>query len=152
MQRFQKIIWNTLTRPEVSNGLIAAKLKRHLKYRGHVHFEPVSPYVIHPTLTQNKFYEDSFITTDPSNEEMFRFAAIGQIQGETGSVTYKIILNWKWNKWKYKWDWYRICSSWRSPNHPQNCIRQLLFLIVPAKRKIGFNFKWWILWGSRTSW
>lgn len=37
---------NTLPRPAVSNGLIAAKLKRDLKYSGHVYFHPVRPHMI----------------------------------------------------------------------------------------------------------
>ena len=36
---------NILPRPAISNGLIIVKLKRDLKYRGHVYFEPVRPHV-----------------------------------------------------------------------------------------------------------
>ena len=32
---------NILPRPAVSNGLIVVKLKRYLKCKGHVYFEPV---------------------------------------------------------------------------------------------------------------
>ena len=36
-------ICNLLTRPSVPNGLIVVKLKRDLKYRGHVYFELLRP-------------------------------------------------------------------------------------------------------------
>ena len=39
-------ICNILPRPADSNRLIAVKLKRDLKYRGYVYFEPVRPNVI----------------------------------------------------------------------------------------------------------
>ena len=38
---------NILPRPPVSNGLIAVKLKRDLKYRDHVGFESVCPYIVY---------------------------------------------------------------------------------------------------------
>ena len=40
-------ICNILPRPAVSNGLIMVKLKRGLKYRGHVYFEPVHPHTVY---------------------------------------------------------------------------------------------------------
>ena len=36
-------VCNILPRPGVSNGLTPVKLKRDLKYRGHVYLEPVGP-------------------------------------------------------------------------------------------------------------
>ena len=40
-------ICNILPRPADSSGLIAVKLKRDLKYKGYVYFEPVRPNVIY---------------------------------------------------------------------------------------------------------
>ena len=37
---------NILRRSAVSNGLIVVKLKRDLKYRGYVYFEPVRPHIV----------------------------------------------------------------------------------------------------------
>ena len=37
-------ICNILPRPAVSNGLIVVRMKRGLKYRGHVYFELVCPH------------------------------------------------------------------------------------------------------------
>ena len=37
-----------------SNGLIVVELKRDIKYRGYVYFEPVCPNVIHQTLNYLK--------------------------------------------------------------------------------------------------
>ena len=39
-------VCNILPRPAVANGLILVKLKRDLKYRGHVYFEPVRPHIV----------------------------------------------------------------------------------------------------------
>ena len=39
-------VCNTLPRPSISYGSIVVKLKRDLKYRGHVYFEPVCSHVI----------------------------------------------------------------------------------------------------------
>ena len=44
-------VCDILPRPADSNGLIVVKLKRDLKYRGHVYFEPVRPHVIYEALT-----------------------------------------------------------------------------------------------------
>ena len=41
---------NILPKLAVSNGLILVKLKRGLKYRGHVYFEPVLPHIIYQVL------------------------------------------------------------------------------------------------------
>ena len=44
-------ICNILLRPVVSNGLIEVKLKKNLKYRGHVYFEPVRPHIVYQAPT-----------------------------------------------------------------------------------------------------
>ena len=44
-------ICNILSRPAVSNGLIAIKLKCDLKYRGNVHFKQVLPHIIYQALS-----------------------------------------------------------------------------------------------------
>ena len=55
-------IYKVLPRPADNNGLILVKLKRHLKYRGHVIFEPVRPTVVCEAIRflkdHNKFYSD----------------------------------------------------------------------------------------------
>ena len=43
-------ICNIIPRPKVSNGLIVVKLKRGLKYRVHVYFEPVRPHIVFQDL------------------------------------------------------------------------------------------------------
>ena len=43
-------VCNILPKLAVSNGLILVKLKRGLKYRGHVYFEPVLPHIIYQAL------------------------------------------------------------------------------------------------------
>ena len=40
-------ICNVLPMPAVSSGSIVVKLKRNLKYRGHVYLEPARPHIIH---------------------------------------------------------------------------------------------------------
>ena len=88
-------ICNILPRPAVSNGIIVVKLKRDVKNRGHVYFEPVRPTIIYQALTylklHNKFYKDISIVKGLSSEDMFKFSDIVEIQGETGSVTEKNI-------------------------------------------------------------
>ena len=49
-------ICNLLPRPPVSSGLIVVKLKRDLKYRSQVYFEPVRPHIENQALTYLKFY------------------------------------------------------------------------------------------------
>ena len=77
-------ICNILSRPEVSNGLILVKLKRDLKYRGHVYLEPVRSHVIYQALTylksHNKFYEDISVTKAPSGEDMLIFLILMKIK------------------------------------------------------------------------
>ena len=48
----------------ISIGLISVKLRRDLKYRDHVYFEPVHLHTQHQTLAYlkyNEFYEDASI-------------------------------------------------------------------------------------------
>ena len=90
-------ICNILSRPAVSNGLIAVKLKCDLKYRGHLHFKQVLPHIIYQVLScfkyQNKFHADISIAKVLSSEKMFRFSDIEEFQGENESVTEKIMLD-----------------------------------------------------------
>ena len=55
-------ICSILPRPTFSNGLIVVTLKRDLKYKRHVYFEPATPHTVYQALTYlksyNKFYED----------------------------------------------------------------------------------------------
>ena len=70
-------VCKTLPRPADSNGLILVKLKRDLKYRGHVYFEPVRPTVVHNALnylkSHNKFYEDISVRQDFATNDMINF-------------------------------------------------------------------------------
>ena len=65
-------ICNILPRAVVSNGLAVVKLKRDLKYRGHVFFEPVSSHIGYQALTYLKSYlkfnKDEFIAKGLSSE------------------------------------------------------------------------------------
>ena len=92
-------ICNILPRSVVSNGLIVVKLKRDLKYRGRVYFEPVRPHIIYQALTylklHNIYYKDISIAKGLSSEDMFKFSDTVKIQGETESVTEKNISNGK---------------------------------------------------------
>ena len=76
-----KSICNILPRPADSNGLIVVKLKRDLKYRGHVYFEPVRPQAIYQALNylkvHNNFYEDISIQEGLTGNEMLNFTEIG---------------------------------------------------------------------------
>ena len=49
-------IWNISPRPTVSKGLIVVKLKRDLKHRGHVYFEPVCLHMAYRALNHLKYY------------------------------------------------------------------------------------------------
>ena len=86
-------ICHILPRPAVSNGLIRVKLKRDLKYRGLVYFEPVRRHIVYQTLTYlksyNKFYEDISIAKGFSSEDTFKFSDIVEIQGHSEWVTEK---------------------------------------------------------------
>ena len=69
---------NVLPRPINNNGLIIVKLKLHLRYRGHVYFQPVRPESIYATLNylknNNKFYEDISVSYDLSSNEILNVA------------------------------------------------------------------------------
>ena len=87
-------ICNILARAAVSNGLIVINLKRHLKYQGHVYFEPVRPHIIYEALTylksHNKVYKDISIEKRLSSQDRFKFSDIVEMQGETESGTENI--------------------------------------------------------------
>ena len=93
-------IWNILPRPTVSNRLIVVKLKRDLKYRGHIYFEQVWPHTAYQALTYlksyTKFYDDISIAKGLSSEKMFKFSDIVEIQWQSECFW------WKRNDWKYK--------------------------------------------------
>ena len=76
-----------------SDGLIAVKLKRDLKYRGYVYFEPVCANVIYQVLnylkTRNKFYEDIPILEGLSSKEMINFSETNEHQDIDESVHIK---------------------------------------------------------------
>ena len=69
---------NVLPRPVNNNELIIVKFKRHLRYRGHVHFKPVRPESIYAALNyltnNNKFYEDISVSYDLSSNEILNVA------------------------------------------------------------------------------
>ena len=69
------------------------KLKRDLKYRGYVYFEPVRPHIVYQVLTYlksyNKFYEDISIAKGLSSEDMFKFSDIVEVQGRSAWVLQK---------------------------------------------------------------
>ena len=73
------------------------KLKRDLKYRGYVYFEPVRPNVIYQALnylkTHNKFYEDISISAGLSGKEMINFSGIDKHQDITKSIHTRVISN-----------------------------------------------------------
>ena len=87
-------ICNILPKPAVSNRLVV-KLRRDLKYRGHVYFEPVCPQIIYHTLAylkpHNKLYENTSIGKGLSSEDMLGFFDIVEIQGQNRNVTEKNI-------------------------------------------------------------
>ena len=67
-------VCKVLPRAADSNGLIIVKLKRDLKYRGHVYFEPVRPLAVYNALRylveNNDLYADVTINDNLSSEEM----------------------------------------------------------------------------------
>ena len=69
---------NIFPTPADSDGLVVVKLKRDLKYRGYVYFEPVHQNVICQALnylkTHNKFYEDISIFERLSRKEIIDFS------------------------------------------------------------------------------
>ena len=86
-------IWKIFPRPAASNGLIMVKWKKDLKYRGYVHFDPISPNVIYQTLnclrTRNRFYEDISFSEGFSSKEMINFLGIDKHQ-DLAKVSIKI--------------------------------------------------------------
>ena len=86
---------NILPRPAVSSELILVRLKRDLKYRIHIYFEPVCSHILYQALaylkSHNNVYTDISITKGHSSEELFRFSDIVEIEGEHESATEKII-------------------------------------------------------------
>ena len=86
-------IFNILPKPVDSNGLIEVKLKRDLKYKGYIYFEPVRPNVIYQGLnylrTHNKFYEDISISEGFSSKEMINFSGIDKHQDISESIHIK---------------------------------------------------------------
>ena len=85
-----------MPRPADSNGLIVVRLKRDLKYRGCVYFEPVRPSVIYQALnylkTHTKFYEDISISEGFSSKGMINFSGIDKHQDVTESIYKKSVL------------------------------------------------------------
>ena len=91
-------ICNILPRQATSNVLLFGKLKRDLKYSGHVFFEPVRVHIIYQVLaslkSHNKFHEDISITKGLSSGHMIRFSNINvEIWWENESVTENITLD-----------------------------------------------------------
>ena len=89
-------ICNILPSHADSNELIVVKVKRDLKYRGYVYFEPVCPDVIYQAQvyfkTHNKFYEDISILEGLSSKEMINFSGLDEHQDVTESSQKKIQL------------------------------------------------------------
>ena len=83
-------IYNILPRPAVSNGLVQVKLKRDIKYSGHLCFQRVRPHITYQALaylkSHNKFYEDISIAKDRSSDVLIRFLYIVEIQGKNKNV------------------------------------------------------------------
>ena len=90
-------ICNILPRQATSNVLLFGKLKRDLKYSGHVFFEPVRVHIIYQVLASlksHKFHEDISITKCLSSGHMIRFSNINvEIWWENESVTENITLD-----------------------------------------------------------
>ena len=86
-------VCNILPEAAVSNGLIVVNLKRYLKYRGHVYFEPVRLHIMYQARTNLKshckFYDDIFIAKSFSSEDMFKFSDVAEIQEQSKCVTEK---------------------------------------------------------------
>ena len=76
-------VGNVLPRPINNNGLVLVKLKRHLRYRGYVCFEPVRPSAIYEALNylkrKNKFYKDISISYGLNSQEILNLSDISAI-------------------------------------------------------------------------
>ena len=83
-------IYNILPKPSVSNGLLMAKLKRDLKYRSHVYFEPVRLHVVYQALPYLNSY-DNFMKTNLLHRasQVRRFSVTVESQGQFECVTEK---------------------------------------------------------------
>ena len=82
-------ICNILPRSCDSNGLIIVKLKRHMKYQGHVFFEPVWPSMIFEALEYLKthmFYEDMIISLGLTSDEILDFSKLSVTQSIGGTL------------------------------------------------------------------
>ena len=81
---------NRLPRSCDSNGLIIVKLKRRMKYRGHVFFEPVRSSMICEALeylkTHNMFYEDIIISLGLTSDEILDFSKLSVTQSISGTL------------------------------------------------------------------
>lgn len=85
-----------MPRPAVFNGLVVVKLKRDLKHRVHIYFEPVRPLVIYQKLgylkSHKKLYEDISIAEGLSSADMFKFPDIVEIQRKNKNIMKKLFL------------------------------------------------------------
>ena len=76
-------VYNVLPKPINNNGLVLAKLKRHLRYWGYVYFEPVCPSAIYEALNylkrKNKFYKDISISYGLNSQEILNLSDISAI-------------------------------------------------------------------------
>ena len=74
---------NVLPRPVNNNGLVLVKLKRHLRYRGYVYFEPVLPWAIYEALNylkrKSKFYRDISIYYGLNSQEILNLLDVSAI-------------------------------------------------------------------------
>ena len=97
LQIYATFYQHSIILPAVSNVLVVFELKRDLKYRRHVYFDPVCPHITHQAhadlKSHNEFYEDISVAKGLSREDMFRLFEIVEIQGENKNVTEKIISN-----------------------------------------------------------
>ena len=86
-------IRNILPGQAVFNGLIVVKLKRDLKYRGHIYFKPVCPHIVYQEHTylksHYKFNDDISIAKSLLSEDMFMSSDTFEIQGQSKCVTEK---------------------------------------------------------------
>ena len=76
-------VYNVLTRSANNNGLIIVKLKRHLRYRGYVDFEPVRPSAIYEALNylkrKSKFFEDISISYSLNSPQILNLSDVSAI-------------------------------------------------------------------------
>ena len=90
-------ICNILPRPADSNGLIVVKLKRDLKYRVYVYFQPVRPNIIYQALnylkTHNKSCEGISISEGLSSKEMINFSGVDKHRHVAESIHKNITSN-----------------------------------------------------------